>query len=114
MTAQSILQSGTRSAYPAAGQLRQGVGIAFALRDCTQDLSSAHSEQIRQEAGELDLHFLQQRLDLALQTDALARQLMPRPRQTAPLALLRVGHKAQSQFAGRIAPQQPLGISEIT
>jgi hypothetical protein len=62
---------------------------------------------------QLNPRIFQQRLDLAMKANAVARQLMLTPRHGAPQPLLGIRYEAQDQLSGHVPPQQPLGIREI-
>jgi hypothetical protein len=57
--------------------------------------------------------FFQQRLQLALQPDAIAGQLVLSSRHCPPQPLLDIRHKAQRQFLRYQSLHQAFGISEI-
>ena len=70
-------------------------------------------EQVRDEAGHLDVRFLEQRLQSVLELHAIAGDLVLAPHHGAPEPLLGVGHEAQGQLLGDQALHQPLRIGEV-
>src|SRR6266571_4397388 len=74
---------------------------------------STKAQQIRDQAGQLNVGLFQKRLQLILQPHSVARQLVLSPRHRPPQTLLGIGHKAQSQFPGHQPFHQAFGIGKI-
>ena len=60
----------------------------------------AGTQQIRNQAGQLNVGLFQQRLQMVLQPRPNARQLVLSPRHRPPQTLLGIGHKTQGQLPG--------------
>ena len=99
---------------PARGrQCGQGGRIGFAVRERLQHAPGADAQQVRHEAGHLDVRFLEQRFQPVLELHAVAGDLILAPHHGAPEPLLGVRHKAQGQFLGDQALHQPFGIRKV-
>jgi hypothetical protein len=79
-------------------QSRQSRWVGFPVGYCLQHAPRTGAQQIRDEAGQLNVGLFQQRLQLVLQPHVIARQLVFSPRHHPPQTLLGIGHKAQGQL----------------
>ena len=70
-------------------------------------------EQVRDDAGHLDVRFLEQRLQSVVELHAVPGDLVLAPHHGAPEPLLGVGHEAQGQLLRDQAFHQPLRIREV-
>ena len=68
---------------PRMAEFGQSSQIALPCDDCLQDAPAAEAQDVGNDRGELDVGFLQRRLNPLGVTDDLARQFAPRPGQVA-------------------------------
>src|SRR4029450_4742502 len=73
----------------------------------------AGPQQIRDEAGQLDVRFFQQRFQSIVQLHAVARDLVLAAHHRPPESLLGVGHKAQGELLGHQTLHQSFGIRKV-
>ena len=94
-------------------ECREGGRIGFTVRQRLQHAAGADAEQVRHEAGHLDVRFLEQGLQPILELHAIAGDLVLAAHHGAPEPLLGVGHEAQGELLRDQAFHQPLRIGEI-
>ena len=110
---EGIAQLRRRRAQARVRQRRQGDGIRLAIRQRLQHASCAGAQQIRDEAGQLDVRFLEQRLQPVVELHAVARDLVLAPHHGPPEPLLGVGHETQGQLLRDQALHQPFRIRKV-
>ena len=102
-----------RGAQARGRERREGGRIGFAVRQRLQHAAGADAQQVRDEAGHLDVRFLEQRLQSVVELHAVAGDLVLAAHHGPPEPLLGVGHKAQGQLLRDQAFHQPLRIREV-
>ena len=73
--AEDVAQLFPRGAQARSGELRKGGGIGFAIRQGLQHPASADAEQVRHDTGDLDVRFLEQRLQPVMELHAVPGDL---------------------------------------
>jgi hypothetical protein len=76
------------------GERRNDGRFGRAVAHGLQHASRAGAEEIRDETGELEMRFFEERFEPVVQLDAIARELIAATHHRPPEPLLRVGHEA--------------------
>ena len=110
---EGIAQLLGRGAQARGREGREGGRIGLAIRQRLQHAAGTDAEQVRHEAGHLDVRFLEQRLQSVLELHAIPGDLVLAAHHGAPEPLLGVGHEAQGELLRDQAFHQPLRIREV-
>jgi hypothetical protein len=93
-------------------ECRKGGRIGSAVRQRLQHAAGTDAEQVRHEAGHLDVRFLEQGLQPILELDAITGHLVLAAHHGAPEPLLNVGHAETSRDLWvRVDPGGPFAFA---
>lgn len=113
LSTQSISQFGFTGAQTLIPQLCQLRRVCFTVRYCAKEALAACPQKIADHARQLELAFFEQTLQLTLEPNLVACQLILGPSQGSPTSLFCLRDKAQNQIAGQQTAHCTLGITEV-